>query len=542
MDTGNLFDIRALSRFLQARFDENRDYLLTEGQKAPKQAAKSAVLRTATGPDLSVPPADDPHATPATICPVGGFDKHSPIIMDFAGRNKENFALVAMFAPLSAMTPMHFYVIHFPVVGYILQKYFLRGMVSAEEIGGIVNWLTDHLFPPMAKSAAKPAGERQVADAGRKLTAIINGAKFSAIADIWNRRQELYDQYMAALEQIRQSTGRATAAEPGQGEPALANDARGRLLDILTGLFQTYSGIKGTGVAKAGFMVQLLTGGLGCIDVHNRQIYDRLAEHLMRTGKRGEGQRLKGYLQRLQRLSKEEYRDAVAIISTNGFGSRELWNTWVDFAASLWDVIAQRDPIYAKIDRVLRTGDFPYRLLGDLRITKSIPPGNEPWNTLGPGGEPLKQGQTFDLPPVSGTRSGDALSSLHLSPVVSGGITDDPTTWRRLQALVARNFDPKGSMSQLAQVIPFRYMQATQAMPSLARLRQYYRDRRRQREAEAQARQARKAYRAASLRSEAVVLNFRTWLYLQEANEEGRRLRQKNGTERSEEERRGVIA
>ncbi len=523
MDAGNAFDLRALSRLLHARFDENRDYLLREAQEPQEKTGKTAALGTATGPDLSLSPAEDPHATPAAICPVGGFDKHSPIIMDFARRSKENFALVAMFAPLSAMTPMHFYVIHFPIVAYILHKYFPMGTVSAEEIGGIVTWLTDHLFPPKAKSAAKPTGERQVADAGGKLTGIINGAKFSAIADIWNNREQLYDQYLAALEQIGQATGRTTAAEPGEGEPALTQDARGRLLDILSGLFQTYSGIKGTGVAKAGFMVQLLTGGLGCIDVHNRQIYERLADHLMRAGKRKEGQRLKGYLQRLQRLNKEEYRDAVAIISTNGFGSRELWNTWVDFAASLWDAIARRDPIYAKIDRVLHTSDFPYHLLGDLRVTKSIPPGNEPWNTLGPGGKPLKQGQTFDLPPVSGTPSGDALSSLHLSPVVSGGITDDPATWRRLQALMARNFDPKGSMSRLAQVIPFQYMQATQAMPSLTRLRQYYRDRRRQREEEAQARQARKANRAASLKGEAVALNFRAWLRLQEDKEEDRR-------------------
>jgi hypothetical protein len=288
------------------------------------------------------------------------------------------------------------------------------------------------------------------------------------------------------------------------------------LFDLLDGLFRTYSGIAGTGVAKAGFMVQLLTGGLGCIDVHNRQIYDRLADHLIRTGKRAEGLRLKGYLQRLQRLSPEEYKDAVAIISNNGFGSRQLWDTWVDFAASLWDVIAERDPIYAKIDRVLQTTDFPWHLLRGLKVIKSVPPGNEPWNTLGPGGRPVKQGQTFELPPVSGTRSADALSSLHLTPVVSGGVTDDPATWRRVQALMARNFDPRGSMSGLAQEVPFRYVQAAQRLPGLARLRQYYQARRRQRQAEAQAREARKAYRAASLRGEGTGLDFRSWLRLEE--------------------------
>src|SRR5262249_7416018 len=61
-----------------------------------------------------------------------------------------------------------------------------------------------------------------------------------------------------------------------------------------------------------------------------------------------EGRRLQGYLQRMGRLKGTEYKDAVSIISANGFGSRELWNTWVDFAASLWDAVAERDPIYAK--------------------------------------------------------------------------------------------------------------------------------------------------------------------------------------------------
>jgi hypothetical protein len=445
---------------------------------------------------------------------VGGFQKHSPVLLDFAQRSKENFALVAMFAPLSAMTPMHFYVVHFPIIAYVLQKYFPVGKVSAEDIGGIVTWLTDHLFAPDAKPPARAPHERRVADAGWKLTATINGAKFAAIADIWNRRQELYQQYMAAMEQIRGVTGRSTASEPAEGP--LDADARGRLFDVLDGLFQTYAQVAGTGVAKAGFMVQLLTGGLGCIDVHNQQIYDRLADYLIQTGKRAEGRRLKGYLERLQRLSQEEYKDAVAIISNNGFGSRELWNTWVDFAASLWDVVAERDPIYAQIDRVLQTSDFPWHLLRGLRVTKSIPPGNEPWNTLGPGGKPLKQGQTFELPPVSGTRSADALSSLHLTPVASAGVTDDPATWRRVQALMARNFDPRGSMSRLAQEVPFRYVQAAQRLPGLARLRQYYLARRRQRQAEAEAREARKAYRAASLRGEGTALDFRSWLRLEE--------------------------
>jgi hypothetical protein len=322
---------------------------------------------------------------------------------------------------------------------------------------------------------------------------------------------------MAALEQIRGVTGRETAAEPGEGEAPLDADARGRLFELLDGLFQTYSGIPGTGVAKAGFMVQLLTGGLGCLDVHNRQIYDKLADHLIQTGKRQEGLRLRAYLQRLQRLNKQEYKDAVAIISNNGFGSRQLWNAWVDFTASLWDVIAERDPVYARIDRVLNTANFPYQLFKDLRVRKAIPPGTEPWNALGPGGKPLKQGQTFELPPVSGTTSGDALSSLHLSPVVSGGLGDDPATWRRAQALMARNFDPGGSVSRLAQEVPFRYVGAAQAMPGLAAMRRYYAERRRQRQAEAQARAARKAYRDASLRGECVAVDFRAWLRLQEA-------------------------
>jgi hypothetical protein len=532
-----LSDLRALSRFLHARLVENRKCLLSEGaghEQVPQPRRPTGdpqpqaplnpptgrqdrkTLRTTTGPNLDVGPQQDPNATPAAICPVGGFDKHSPVLMDFAKRSKENFALVAMFAPLSAMAPMHFYVVHFPIIAYVLQKYFATGRVTPEEIGGIVTWLTDRLFPPGAKRAAKPAGERRVADSGWKLTATINGAKFRAIADIWNHRQQLYDQYMSALGAIQQATGRTTAAEPGAGETPLGTDARGRLFEILDGLFLTYSGIAGTGVAKAGFMVQLLTGGLGCIDVHNRQIYDRLADHLLRTGKRGEGRRLHGYLQRLGRLNREEYKDAVSIISTYGFGSRELWNTWVDFAASLWDVIAHRDPIYARIDRVLRTSDFPWHLLQGLRVTKAIPPGNEPWNTLGAGGQPLKQGQTFELPPVSGTRSGDALSSLHLAPVVSGGISDDPATWRRLQALAARNFDPRGSMAQLGQQMPYRYIQAAQTMPSMAKLRQYYRDRRRQREAEVRARDARRAYQAAQLRGEAVAPVFKSWLRLRE--------------------------
>jgi hypothetical protein len=571
MDDGKLSDLEGLSRFMHARSDKNRSCLLTEAEgqeekpgraaawqearldplKRPAEGIKAAIpvpkprrptggfetpvamasptgkrdqkaLRTAAGPDLTASPQDDPNATPAAICPVGGFDRHSPIIRDFAQQSKENFALVAMFAPLSAMTPMHFHVVHFPIVAYLLQTYFPVGKVSAEEIGGMVTWLTDHLFHPTAKPVPRPPDERHVSDAGWKLTASVNGAKYAAIADIWNRRQQLYDQYMAALEQIQHATGRTTAAEPGEGEESLGQDARGRVFDILDRLFQSYSGIPGTGSAKAGFMVQLLTGGLGCIDVHNRQIYQRLAEHLVRAGRRGEGLRLKGYLERLQRLTKEEYRDAVSIISTNGFGGRELWNTWVDFAASLWDVIAEKDPIYAKIDRVLRASDFPWHLFKGMRVSKVVPPGNEPWNTLGPGGKPLKQGQTFELPPVSGTLSGDALSSLHLSPVVSGGLADDPATWRRVQALMARNFDPSGSMARFAQEMPFRYVGAAQAMPSLARLRRYYLDRRRQREAEAQARQARKAQRDAALRGESLALDFRGWLRLQEAKAEWR--------------------
>jgi hypothetical protein len=82
---------------------------------------------------------------------------------------------------------------------------------------------------------------------------------------------------------------------------------------------------------------------------------------------------------------------------------------------------------------------------------------------------------------------------------------------------MARNFDPRGSMSRLAQEVPFRYVGAARGMPGLAAMRRYYADRRRQREAEAQARAARKAYRDASLRGESVAVDFKTWLRLQEA-------------------------
>ena len=89
----------------------------------------------------------------------------------------------------------------------------------------------------------------------------MSGFKYDAIMQLWNRRQELYQKFLAIKRKgVDPSSRQAAAREMFE---FVKND------------------LGGADAVKAGFMTQLLTGSLGCIDIHNTDIYSAIASHAL---------------------------------------------------------------------------------------------------------------------------------------------------------------------------------------------------------------------------------------------------------------------
>lgn len=334
-----------------------RDWLVTEKQDDPGQGSlfdKSLDLK-------SSPQASRFKDTAGKLCPFDAFGRDNPSIGKFARQSPENMAQVAMFSPLSARTLFINLEKQFPVVVYLLRFLFKHNTVTREELDQVL--------------------KQYFNKTGANTRSVVFGFKLDTVADIWNKRKQIYD---TAMEMYRN------------------NDTEG-LMDLFSGINKEIGNISGIAPVKGGFIVQLLFGKVGCLDVHNVRIYRQLSDKMgwgiskdidpekwaKTDNEEGTRRGVREYLQTLEKLKER------------GIGVAELWNVWVDFVGKIYSLAKQAQPD----EPALNPFDPQYKDIQGTQIDTKAPS----WLLGG------RKGQEKDvrIPVASGSEEGGEISRWH---------------------------------------------------------------------------------------------------------------------------------
>ena len=143
--------------------------------------------------------------------------------------------------------------------------------------------------------------------------------------------------FARAVSQVRRDAPNASrlarirlAARQFQGSAAKHLDTLGRISDADSALYYLAGKVPGLALAKGGFLVQMLYGGVGCLDSVNAGLYgipEATTAHysqFKRAGRHEQGRMLRRYVSHCQRLG----------------GAQLLWDKWC--ASIAGDAGAQR--------------------------------------------------------------------------------------------------------------------------------------------------------------------------------------------------------
>jgi hypothetical protein len=141
--------------------------------------------------------------------------------------------------------------------------------------------------------------------------------------------------------------------------------------------------ISGLGPVKAGFVVQLIMGKLGCIDMHNINLYSQYAKHYKKRG-------LYNALEPARYSGKDDksinnYLKVLDLLAKEGADTIKLWDVWTNYVAvnytseggrSRYDdtgkfsghSVGEDDPLYQKLSQI---GPVPDRSGGKDTIFKA---------------------------------------------------------------------------------------------------------------------------------------------------------------------------
>jgi hypothetical protein len=309
------------------------------------------------------------------------FVRDQPYIGAFAQASPENLASAIIFVLLTIRADFMQVMQSFPLLMTVLMTYFQDNPLAPGE-------LETRLAEMMAQQASRshpnlrvtsPSGK--VYRKGYGIGGQVFGFKYDGVTYSWNQRQRIYGALMNLV------TKKDTIA----------------VFDYLLG------NIKGLGPAKAGFCVQLIFGELGCIDMHNVNLYsqyyldrgqprsrtnvfqpDHLKDLYMRSpvsqrdldmygaldprrfsgkpvipGPRPSGvvdaRQMRTWTNRVERFkgSVKAYVDVLRQLEKDGFNTIKLWDIWVSYVANNYVRVSPKKDAEGEGDggsRYARTG------------------------------------------------------------------------------------------------------------------------------------------------------------------------------------------
>ena len=238
-----------------------------------------------------------------------GYKQHNPMIQSFANQSPENFAQTLLFGPLTANTSFARFNEWFPVLMHFLRKH---DQVTPEMVGNF--------------AASIHSQQKGIPGGGLFVSIIDRGErhKTQLISHVWNNREQIKTEC-----------------------DELAKD--GRYRDLMH-KFSTFPGIQ---PVKAGFIVQLLYGHMGCLDTHNIAMYTDLANQMQNDPsldkttrekwkelghkfKAGQKTWIKAAGAQDWQLDRsvDAYHDILKFMDKElGFNPRVLWDLWCNYVA-----------------------------------------------------------------------------------------------------------------------------------------------------------------------------------------------------------------
>ncbi|RDJ34984.1 MAG: hypothetical protein DWQ19_09120 [Crenarchaeota archaeon] len=246
-----------------------------------------------------------------------GYQQHNPMIQAFAAQNPENFAQSLLFAPLTANTSFKRFNEWFPVLMQFLRT---KETVTREEVANFISGMS---------------GQRVGHPRGGQFSSVIDrgaGIKSKLISHVWNNRHDLFEECNKLAEE-------------------------GKFKELLF----KFAMLPGVQPVKAGFIVQLLYGQIGCLDTHNIKMYTALSDLMSKAPDldkesrekwRDMGSRLKQSEKKWSRVEgkgtpKGEAKMEKAIFAYEellnfmnkelGITPRVLWDVWVNYVAQRYE-------------------------------------------------------------------------------------------------------------------------------------------------------------------------------------------------------------
>lgn len=267
-----------------------------------------------------------------------GYQQHNPMIQAFAAQNPENFAQALLFAPLTANTSFKRFNEWFPVLMQFLRT---RDTTTREEVANFISGT---------------AGQWVGHPRGGQFSSVIDrgaGIKSKLIEYVWNNRRTLFEESNKLAEE-------------------------GNFKELL----YKFAMLPGVQPVKAGFIVQLLYGQMGCLDTHNVRMYQALADLMKRAPDISSEDREKwkelGGLMKNRSWEKidskgtekgaakmergvEAYDKVLSFMNQElGITPRVLWDVWVNYVAQRYEKDSENQ--YSRDQGLVHAPDDPQLL------------------------------------------------------------------------------------------------------------------------------------------------------------------------------------
>lgn len=267
------------------------------------------------------------------------FLRDQPYIGAFSQASPDNMAATIIFVLMTIRADFMSVMQDFPVLMMVLMSKFDDVPVDGEGIAKAVSELEGGLLAkshPATKSKSTTDASKEYRT-GYSLGGTFFGTKFNSVANVWNDRDRLYD-----------------------GAMSLA--AKKDTVGLFEFLLQNVGGLA---QAKAGFVVQLIFGELGCIDMHNVNLYSQF--YLQSRGRGGfrpdhvhaddpevpapskRGREMYAALNprwfstkptsggpKAFKAAVKKYIDVVKGLEEDGFNTVKLWDIWTAYVAKTY--------------------------------------------------------------------------------------------------------------------------------------------------------------------------------------------------------------
>jgi len=269
-----------------------------------------------TSKDNVLVPYGDWKATTQKGKHFSGFLRDAPIMHQYAMANPENLASTIIFVLLTVRADFMQVMQDFPTVmlklftkfGYRNEDMPLNGEELGDEITSMEKKLSQKANPAMLdkdgflkgyslKSTAFGFKLGEKKEAKQK-----NDIMYHGMSGVWTNRRRIFDAIKSLVDK----------------------------LDTV-GAFRQFLDVSGLAPVKAGFCVQIVMGKLGCIDMHNINLYSAYAKQY---GKEDLYQALEpsGYSGK-NRASIDNYLRVLEMLAEEGATTIKLWDIWTDYIA-----------------------------------------------------------------------------------------------------------------------------------------------------------------------------------------------------------------